>query len=472
MRYRTTVGSSLAVVLALLALASRVGALPVELKDGNGTKYNVNTEVDPLISNSLASGAVTNATYLKPVTVTSYYVGFTPFGFFLTTYTVQHQVNIPLTPAFAGFNGLLLVGTNGAALPDPLPYNPGTAVVEENCEQNGQNRQLVFATQSFPSLGLELSRQVWVNNGKPWVRWLNVVTNTGATANEVGIALQGLIASGTQTRITATSTGDSTVNASDLWWTTREQSSSPNVPSTEPAIGFGVQGAGALVPARSVSINSLGQATAVWAPTLEPGQTAIIMTFATVQGSNGDAQNTMSNVMALPSAAMHCMSELQLSQVINFPKITAPALKNSTITLKFNKTGQDTVQWKGSVNIGSGISLAGLPVTVDFGDVTETFVLNKSGQANNGGGNKFALNAKLKSGVTKGGSTNFSFNLKGSLQEALAAYGLTDVTQSNVTVTVPVKFTVGSAGTYSTDQAFTYKATEGKKGTATAPPSS
>ena len=54
-------------------------------------------------------------------------------------------------------------------------------------------------------------------------------------------------------------------------------------------------------------------------------------------------------------------------------------LKNATITLKFNKTGQDTIQWKGKITIAAGISLNGLPVTVDVGGVTQSFVLNKSG---------------------------------------------------------------------------------------------
>src|SRR5262245_42566972 len=100
------------VVALVLGAASAAMALPVTLKDSNGTKYNVNTQVSPLLSLSNASGAVTNATFVQPVTVTSYYVAFTPFLLFLTTYTVQHQINVPLTPAFNGFNGLLISSVN------------------------------------------------------------------------------------------------------------------------------------------------------------------------------------------------------------------------------------------------------------------------------------------------------------------------------------------------------------------------
>ena len=53
-------------------------------------------------------------------------------------------------------------------------------------------------------------------------------------------------------------------------------------------------------------------------------------------------------------------------------------------------------------------------------------MLAKNGKANNGDGNKFALNAKLKNGVTKQATVNFSFNLKGAFQAQLASYGLTN----------------------------------------------
>lgn len=429
-------------LVAAMAFASVASALPIELRDSNGTRYNINSEVSPLITNSFASGAVTNATYEKPVTVTSYFLGLTPFGFFLTTYTVQRQVNIPLTPAFAGFNGLVLAGSNGEKLPQLLPYNPAQPIASDDCPQNGKNRQLIFQPQSFPALNLQVQRQVFVNNNNPWVRWLNIVTNTGTAPNQVGIGLQGLLGSLAETRVTATSSGDSTINAEDLWWTTREQAPT-NGKSTEPAIGFGVQGAGASVPARSIAISSAGQATAVFTPTIQPGQSAVILTFGTVQGNNKDAKNAISKVIGLPSGAIQCIPQALLKAVVNFAPITPPKLKNATIKLNFQKTGQDTVQWKGKINLGAGTSLQNLPVTVDVGGVTQAFVLNKKGMANAGGGNKFSLDATLKNGVTKAATdVSFSFNLKGDFQATLAAYDLTNAT-ANAPVTIPVTFTAG-----------------------------
>src|SRR5262249_37436790 len=152
-------------MLTLVVLASPAHAVPITLRDSNGTRYNINTDVSPLINDSNASGAVTDATFQKPVTVTSYFVGFTFFGF-TTVYTVQRQVNVPLRNAFAGFNGLLITGINGTNFPNGVLYNPGETLASEDCPQDGTNRQLTFQTQSFPALNLQVARKVFVpNNG-------------------------------------------------------------------------------------------------------------------------------------------------------------------------------------------------------------------------------------------------------------------------------------------------------------------
>src|SRR5262249_49986286 len=196
------------------------------LKDQNGTRYQINTQVVPLLRDSNASGAITDATYSKAVTVTSYFIGLTPFGFFFTTYTVQRQINVPLTNAFAGFNGLLITGAQGVRLPNPLVFNPGQPAAEDpNCMQNGQSRQLIFATESGPGFNaanVQVTRKVYVPNNSDFVRWLNIVTNTGSTPQEVGITLDGLLGAMNNVKIGATSSGDTTVTAGETWFTTAQ----------------------------------------------------------------------------------------------------------------------------------------------------------------------------------------------------------------------------------------------------------
>ena len=461
-------------VTAAIAVASFANALPVTLKDTNGTKYNINTQVfGPTLSN--ASGAVTNATFVQPVTVTSYYVGFTPWFLFLTTYTVQRQVNVPLTPAFGGFNGLLIAGANGEKFPVPLVFNPAQVASEECPDSNGKNKQLVFATQTFAVAGqnITVTRKVYVPSNQDWVRWLNIVTNAGPNPTQVAVVLLGVLASGSNTKLVATSTGDSALTTADLWFTTA-QSVPQGTTSLQPRIGTVVQGPGAATPVSNIGISTTtsppGKTAFSYIPTIPPGGTVIIMTFATVQGKSKAAKNTCNDLVAnpLPSSAIKCMSEVELSQVVNFEHITPPELKNATVKLKFKNQGQDTVQWKGKITIGAGITLTGLPVAVNFGGVAQTFVLNKSGTGNNGNGNNFHLNADLKKGVTKAGTYNFNFNMKGDLQTPLAQFGLTNTDAKNVPVSIPLTMQAGP-GQYATDQPFTYNATAGKSGTAKAP---
>jgi hypothetical protein len=462
---RTLARAAAGLVLALATLAS---ATPVELRDGNGTRYQVNTAVNPLTNSSLASGALTNATYTQPTTVTEYYYFYTFFGG-VSTATAKYQVNVPLRPAFTGFNGLLVTSAGGVAFPQPLVYNPGEALAGADCpDSSGTNKELLFPTQSFPAAQLSITRKVFVPSNKGFLRWLNVVTNEASEARQVGIALRGMVASQNATKIVATSNGG-VLNAQTLWFTSA-QSVPQGQRSLQPRIGYVVQNAGAATPASTVATNGAGQIVFTFAPTIPAGGTAIIMTFVTVQGSANQAKTTASNLVAtpIPSDAINCMSELELSQVVNFPKLTPPTLSSAQVKLNFKKSGQDTAVWKGKVTIGAGASLAGLPVTVDLGGVAQTFTLKKNGSANNGDGNKFDLQATLKHGVTKAGTVKFSFNLKGDLQTAYAAYGLTNATASNVPVTLPLTISVGNVGSYGVDQPFTWKATAGKSGTAKA----
>lgn len=127
----------LVVLAAVVATATLARALPVELRDQNGTRYYVNSDVQPFENISNASGALANATYVKPVTVTSYYIGFTPWFGFATIYTVQRQVDVPLTNGFAGFNGLVVTSIDGTVLGSPRIFNPGEGLAAEECPQNG-----------------------------------------------------------------------------------------------------------------------------------------------------------------------------------------------------------------------------------------------------------------------------------------------------------------------------------------------
>jgi hypothetical protein len=190
-----------------------------------------------------------------------------------------------------------------------------------------------------------------------------------------------------------------------------------------------------------------------------------VLTYVTVQGSNKEAKKKVSNLVGLPSKAVTCLTEQQLAQVVNYAPITPPVTTKAKIKLNFKTADVDTVNWKGTVELGAGISLAGVPVTIDLAGVTQNFILNSKGKANNGDGNSFSIKAKLSQGVTKAANVKFKIKMKGDFQEALAPYGWADESVSDAAVAAPLSITAATEGQFTTEQSFTYNATAGKSGT-------
>jgi hypothetical protein len=136
-----------------------------------------------------------------------------------------------------------VTAVNGQELAEPLVFNPGENLASQECPQNGKDRQLVFQTQTFPALDLQLTRKMFVPHNVAFLRWLNVVTDTGPHPVSVSLALLGLLGSGTNTRITRTSTGEPGLSSQVQWFTTARQAPEGTF-SRQPKLGFVVQGPG------------------------------------------------------------------------------------------------------------------------------------------------------------------------------------------------------------------------------------
>src|SRR5262249_1967345 len=167
----------------------------------------------------------------------------------------------------------------------------------------------------------------------------------------------------------------------------------------------------------------------------------------------------------LPAKAITCLTQAELGEIVIFASITSPVTKKATIALDFMNANADKVNWRGTITIGAGVSLSGLPVTIDVAGSTPPFVLHNRGNAEHGRGSKCRLQPKLRNGVTKAGNVKFSFQLKGDFTDTFADDGLVDTTVKNAPVTVPASFTAGSQR-YASEQALSYTATQGKNGIA------
>lgn len=87
--------------------------------------------------------------------------------------------------------------------------------------------------------GLEGSRSLVLPAGTDYARYVDTFTNTGSENLTLELAWGGGLGSDSSTTISRTSSGDMTIDATDAWALTIENSSSdPNGPATDPPVGY------------------------------------------------------------------------------------------------------------------------------------------------------------------------------------------------------------------------------------------
>ena len=253
---------------------------------------------------------------------------------------------MPLSDAFDGYNGLCIGGTcagndrgvNGTPYTDNGP--PTT-------ECGG--RQYVFNPQTVGNL--TVSRKFFVPTNDTFARWLNIVTNNGGAPQTVVLSTTNNLGSDAETRIDTSSSGDTTVDVTDTWVTTYQDYDNQGQ-STDPRLGHVLQGPGASVGLAAISFAD-GNGTPSWQYSfnLDPGQTAIIMNFATGQPSRGAAQAKSDELAALSASSLQCMTPQELVRVVNFavpadlslakttPSSTVPPGANVDYTLTVTNNG-------------------------------------------------------------------------------------------------------------------------------------
>jgi FG-GAP-like repeat len=275
----------------------------IVLDDLSGLRYFINTDMTFTTSSS-ASGAMSDADYTGPVMATT-------IGGDLTS--------MPLSDAFDGYNSLC-ISTNGATGPCELDdpdysfYNlNGSATVE--CG----GRQVVLPTQSMGTL--DVSRKVFVPANDTFARWLDSVTNAGKVPQTVTVVATSRVGSGTDTRITGSSNGNLIAELGDRWVGTFQNYQASGT-SPDPRLSHVLQGPGARVGLASVHFAD-GDPLVHWAYTftLQPGETGIIMNFATAAGTKAAAATQADLLAHLPWTALQCMTPQETSDVLNFDAV-------------------------------------------------------------------------------------------------------------------------------------------------------
>jgi hypothetical protein len=277
----------------------------VALTDATGLEYFINDNITFSTSSS-ASGAASEASYVADVAADTLNGGTSP---------------ATLNDAFDGFNTMCLsTGTNfGPCVTGNANYviynNNGASTRDAACN----NRQAVFNPQTIAIGGgtVRLSRKVYVPATDSFARWLNIVTNTGATPVTLNLSIANNLGSDSNTTIVSSSSGNAAAELADTWVSTFQNWSGTT--SSDPRLGHVLRGATGAVPLAAVNFAN-GDDNPFWAYTLtlQPGETRIIANFATGQATRAAAAAKASQLAGFPAVAQACMTPTELSQVANF----------------------------------------------------------------------------------------------------------------------------------------------------------
>ncbi|HEV7428328.1 MAG TPA: DUF11 domain-containing protein [Thermoanaerobaculia bacterium] len=291
----------------------------IQLIDAAGLKYFIDTNINFSTSSS-ASGAASEASFSAPVVASTIGGG---------------SVLSALSDMFDGYQGLCVSLTNATG---PCAtgnasysfYNQNGAAAFDATVPAGPtctNRQVALPAKTIG--GLSVRRKVFVPTNDQFIRWMDIFTNTSGAPVTFTTMPSNNLGSDSNTIIVSSSNGDNVAQTSDTWVSTFQNFSGTT--SSDPRIGHVLQGVGAPTPVSNIHfVNGDDNPYWVYSITLAPGQTKIILNFATGQGTKAAANAKAAALALLPSNATQCMSLIELGQVSNFVTATDLSITKNT----------------------------------------------------------------------------------------------------------------------------------------------
>ncbi|MCU1246240.1 MAG: hypothetical protein JWN02_2150 [Acidobacteria bacterium] len=277
------------------------------LIDAAGLKYFINTDIT-FSTTSSASGAASEASYTGPVVAST-------SGGGTTTST--------LNDSFDGYNAICisLTGANGPCATGNANYvfynQNGPAVFDTTVPAipTCTNRQITFTDQVIGPL--TVSRKVFVPTNDQYIRWMNYFTNNSAAPVTFNMITGNNLGSDNNTRIVTTSSGDNVATVADKWVTTFQNFSGST--SSDPRLGHVLQGVSSPTPVSIINFAD-GDDNPYWGYTitLAPGQSKVIMNYATAQGTKAAANAQADALSLLPASSTQCMGLSDFAEVANF----------------------------------------------------------------------------------------------------------------------------------------------------------
>lgn len=164
----------------------------------------------------------------------------------------------------------------------------------------------------MPVGALRVRRLIYVpTSGGDYARYLDVVSNPGATAATATITISGNLGSDGSTAVFATSSGDTIVTTADAWATTDDMDG-----AWDPSLGHVFQGTDP--PTRATSASIVGDNISWgWTVSVPAGGRVAILTFAIMKPTQMAAQMEARRLVDLPDAALVGLDDY-LDDVVNF----------------------------------------------------------------------------------------------------------------------------------------------------------
>jgi hypothetical protein len=154
-------------------------------------------------------------------------------------------------------------------------------------------------------------------------RWLNIVTNPGATPVSFNLIVGHNLGSDSNTKIVTSSNGNATAETTDTWINSFQNYSGTT--SSDVRLGHVLQGPSVPNPVTFIHFVD-GDDNPFWdyTITLQPGETRIIANFVAGQPSNAAAAAKAAELVGLPDNATQCLTTAERAVITNFAPPAPP----------------------------------------------------------------------------------------------------------------------------------------------------
>lgn len=171
-------------------------------------------------------------------------------------------------------------------------------------------RGYTFGTETLA--GLQVARRVYVPSDDEFARLTTILTNATDAAVTVPVVFTGTMGAGANTAVTASSSGDATAGADDVWFATAGDFSAPRA-------GHVMGSEGARVSVESVTgAGAMGEVSWSYSISVPAGSKVVLLHFVTGQPTQADAAAKAAEISALPAATLTCLSADEINNTVNF----------------------------------------------------------------------------------------------------------------------------------------------------------